>query len=185
MMKRALLFWFSLPAVLLISTTAISCKAKKIPIHNETKETNNEKDFTSVKQLIEVNKEITDQLIWQLSQVQTGTPECDSITRAYLFQVLNSMNVDKQSGDNGYSLKFNELLQRMELSVKIAETTNKTKDSIHDRVIERHYSTRVEIPVEVPLKWYEKTLMLIGLILGAWQVFKIINFIKGKLPTKN
>lgn len=182
-MDRVIKFIIVLLGVLLISAIATSCKAKQVPINNETKEVTKETDQTSVKELTEINKEITDQLIWQLSQVSTANPECDSITRAYLFQVLNSMNVDKQSGENGYSLKFNELMQRMELSVKIAETANKTKDSIHERVIERHHHTRVEVPVKVPLKWYEKALIILGLVLGAMQLLKLFNFIKSKIPT--
>lgn len=185
MKTTALKYWFSLLLIILAGTTLlVSCKTTQ-PIKSETKETSDKTDFTSVKELTEINKEITDQLIWQLSQVQTAQPECDSITRTYLFQVLNSMNIEKQSGDNGYSLKFNELLQRMELSVKIAETANKQKDSVKivEEVKEFHYTK--EIPVIVPLTWYERLLQNLGFVAILFIVYKIYSFIKGKLSIKN
>lgn len=178
-MKKALQYWFSFLLILLVaSILTVGCKAKKIPINNATKETTDKTDYTSVKELTEINKEITDQLIWQLSQVKTSNPECDSITRAYLFQLLNSWNTEKTSGGNSYSLKFNELLERMELQVNLAETQNKSKDSIHEKIIIKEYHTRFEIPVEVPLRWWEKTLMITGVVLAMWQIIKIVNYFK-------
>lgn len=175
-MKKALHYCFSFLLILLL----LSCKSQK-PLQEVTKESTDQTDFTSVKETTEINKEIADRLIWQLSQVKTSDPKCDSITQAYLYEVMRYFNTQKTSGGNGYSLKFNEMEKQLELLVNIAETKTSSKDSIAERVTIKEFHHTREIPVREPLKWYEKTLMITGLVLGAWQIFKLTTFIKKQI----
>lgn len=179
-MKKALHYWFSFLLILFLgSEMLVSCKAKQ-PLQEVTKESTDTTDFTSVKELTEINKEITDQLIWQLSQVKTSNPECDSITQAYLFHVLNSINTQKSSGDNSYSLKFNALERQLELLVNISETKNSSRDSIATKIIEKNFYHTREVPVRLPLTWYQKMAQYLAIIALMLIAFKIFSFIKSK-----
>ena len=181
-MKKALAYFFALLMILLGSSIfLISCKAKQLQPDTHT-EISKQKDSTSHIQIIDNNKAIIDSLSIVIGQIKTAKPECDSVTQVAIDNLLRTLNTSKQSGENGYKIKYNELLKRLELVIKIGATKNevtkdfKLKDVFYDRFITK------TITVKEPLAKWQLSLMIIGIATILYFVIKLVLLIRSKIP---
>jgi len=158
----------------------VSCKAKVLTpdIH---KEIIKQKDSSSHITTIDNSKAIIDSLLIYIGFIKTTKPECDSVTQAAIENLLRTLNTSKQSGDNSYQIKYNELLKRLELIMKVGATKNEvTKDfKVKERYSDR-FITKT-ITVKAPLPKWQLYLMIIGIATILYFVIKLVLLIKLKL----
>ena len=177
-MKKALLFWFTGLLILLL----FSCKTAQ-PLQSTTDKESTDKEKISLNHSVNTNQAIIDSLkLYIGNHYKTGKPECDSVTQLAIENLLRSLNVSKQSGENSYELRFNEIRKQLELVMKIGQTRSESKDSIATRTITNNITKTVQVPVKLPLTWWEKTLIWTGGLLACYQIIRLSIFIKGKLP---
>lgn len=163
-MKTALKYWFGLLLIILAwSTFLVSCKAKQ-PLQNTTVETNDKETVSDTKETILINQEILDRMLFNIAQINSTNPDCDSLINFYRHELAKNLNAFKQSGDNSYELKYNEALKRLEFIAKIGATQNKTIFKNTDTKTTYTLQKTIEVPVEKEMKWYEKMFMRIGQI---------------------
>lgn len=181
-MKTILAYFFTfLMVLLLFSFLLISCKAAQLTPDVNT-DTNIEKDTSSHVKITDNSKAIIDSLNVQIGLIKTAKPECDSITQAAISYIFRNLNTSKQSGDNGYQIKYNELLKRLELIIKVGSTKTevttdfKAKSKIRDRFITKTITLKQRLP-----QW-QLYLMLIGSGTIVFLAIKLVFLIKGKFP---
>lgn len=181
-MKKAISYFFLLLMILLISSILlISCKAKPIAQDTHT-EILKQKDTTSHIKITDNSKAIIDSLSIVIGKIKTAKPECDSVTQIAIDNLLQTLNTSKQSGDNGYNLKYNQLLKRLDLVIKIGATKNeitkdyKSKNVFYDRFITKTISLKQRLP-----KW-QLYLMIIGIGTILYFVIKLLLLIRTKIP---
>ena len=181
-MKKAIAYFFALLMILLVSSIfLVSCKTKQLPPDTHT-EISKQKDSTSHVQITDNSKAIIDSLSIAIGKIKTAKPECDSVTQAAIDNLLRTLNTSKQSGDNGYQLKYNELLKRLEIVIKIGATKNevtkdfKSKDVFYDRFITK------TITIKAPLPKWQLYLMIIGIGTILYFVIKLVLLIRSKIP---
>lgn len=181
-MKKAIAYFFTMLMILLIASIfLISCKAKVLPPDTQT-EISKEKDSSSHVKTIDNNKSIIDSLSIVIGQIKTAKPECDSVTQVAIDNLLRTLNTSKQSGDNSYKIKYNELLKRLDLIVKIGATKNqattnyKSKNVFYNRFITK------TITVKAPLPKWQLYLMIIGSVAIGFVLFKLVLLIKKFIP---
>jgi hypothetical protein len=177
-MKKAIAYFFTMLIMLLVfSSFLISCKAK-LPAPDINKEVFTQKDTTSHIKITDNSKAIIDSLLIAIGKIKTAKPECDSVAQAAVDNVLRSINSSKKSGDNGYQLKYNELLKRLELVVKIGATKNEaTKDFIAKETFSDRFITKT-ITLERKLPKWQLILMLIGSGTIIFSIFKAVIFVR-------
>lgn len=163
--------------ILLVLSLLTSCGSSKATDKKETAIETNAEQITQVNKELEINRGINDLFAYQFPQLRSGDKKCDSISNILLKQILKSINTKKTSGDNSYSLKYNELTKQLELLVTVAETTNNRIDSISANTLTVYKTEYREKPVRLPMRWYEKAFCVIGitalLILLVYIVFRI------------
>ena len=168
--------------ILLVASFAlVSCKAKK-PLQTNTVEITDKETLIDDKEQIVINQEIIDKMLFQIEEIRSSNPDCDSLINAYREELAIKLNGFKQSGDNSYELKYNQALKRIELLMKVGKTENK------NRIINNATKTThtLQKTVEVPLHfmhWWEKMFMRIGQICSAMAgLFLVYFIIKSKVP---
>lgn len=181
-MKKAIAYFFTMLMILFVASVfLISCKSKQQQ-PDVNIEVSKEKDSSSHTKNTEINKAIMDKWLLYIGQIKTAKPECDSITQAALENVLRSMNVNKQSGDNSYQFKYNQLLKRLELIIKIGATKNeitkdfKIKETFNDRFITKTITLKERLP-----NW-QLYLMIIGSAAIVFVLFKLVLLVRKFLP---
>lgn len=180
-MKKAIAYFFTLLIILLASSLfLVSCKAKPLPPEKHI-EILKDKDSTSHIKTIDNSKAIIDSLRIYIGQIKTSKPECDSVTQAAIENLLGTLNTSKQSGDNSYEIKYNQLLKRLDLIVKIGATKNEvSKDfKIKERYSDRFITKTITIKEQLP-KW-QLYLMIIGIATLLYFSIKLVLLIKLKL----
>lgn len=175
-MKTALKYWFTgLLILLFASIFLVSCKTKQ-PLQNTTVETKDKETVTDTKETFTINREILDKMLFNISQINSSNPDCDSLINYYRIELAKSLTAFKQSGDNSYELKYNEALKRLELIAKIGRTEN--KEVLKNTNTKTTYTLQktVEVPVKMPLTWWEMFWIKSGQI--ALPIIGIFLFIK-------
>lgn len=176
-MKKALKFWFGFLLVLLAFTFfLISCGAKK-NLKDSVSEKTETATSTDTKETIVINQEILDKMLFNISQINSTNPDCDSLINHYRIELAKSFATVKQSGDNSYQLKYNEALKRLEMLVKIGKTENKVIEKKSDTTTTYTLQKTVEVPVHF-MEWWEKMFYRIGQIATALFVVYLIIKLK-------
>lgn len=151
---------------LLLATLLFSCKPTQI---KETEKEVQSKDSTNT---TVINKEVLDKILFQIDNIKSVNPECDSLINLYREQLAKGLYASKQSGDNSYELKYNELTKQLEFIAKMGETKSIT---IHTNEIHTIEKTK-DVPVNF-MHWWETAFMRLGqlalVVVVGWVVFKI------------
>lgn len=181
-MKKAIAYFFTLLIILLASSLfLVSCKAKPLPPEKHI-EILKEKDTTSHIKTIDNSKAIIDSLRIYIGQIKTSKPECDSVTQAAIENLLRTLNTSKQSGDNSYEIKYNQLLKRLDLIVKIGATKNEATTDYKAKEIYKYFKiTPAPVIVKAPLPKWQLYLMIIGIGTLLYFSIKLVLLIKLKL----
>ena len=181
-MKKALAYFFAMLMILLLSSMfLVSCKAKQPPPDTNT-EIFKQKDSSSHVKTIDHSKAIIDSLRIYIGQIKTSKPECDSVTQAAIENVLRMLNTSKQSGDNGYQIKYNSLLKELQLVIKTgASNIEVTKDFKIKEVYKYRYITKT-YTVKAPLPKWQLYLMIIGIGTILYFVIKVLLLIRRFIP---
>jgi len=181
-MKKAIAYFFTMLIILLASSVfLISCKAKQQQPDTD-KTVFIQKDTSSHIKITDNNKAIIDSLLIAIGKIKTAKPECDSLAQVAVENVLRTMNIQKQSGDNGYKIKYNELLKRLEVIIKIGATKTeitkdfKSKAKNNDRFITKTITLKQRLP-----NW-QLILMLIGSGTIIFCIFRAVLFVRRILP---
>jgi hypothetical protein len=184
-MKTTLAYFFTFLMVLLVfSFLLISCKTAQLPPDINIG-THIEKDTTSYVQITDHSKAIIDSLNVQIGLIKTAKPECDSITNVAISNILRTLNTTKQSGDNGYKIKYNELLKRLELIIKVGSTKTENTTSLNAKIRFQDRFITKTITLKERLPQWQLYLMLIGSGTIVFLAIKLLFLIKGKLPFFN
>ena len=188
-MKKSLFFWFSFLWVLLMFSLILTGCRSTIPINNIDKKdsivSNTKKvNFTNT---IDRSKAINDNFNFQVPTITTGAVklrDCDSLCNQRLKDALASINISKNSGDNGYSIFFDKYKNQLQINTHLGETIKQLKDSISTTNNNSKISNKqtIDIPVTKPLTKLQKFLITSGVILWilliavvGWNVYKKFN----------
>lgn len=181
-MKKAIAYFFTMLMILFVASLfLISCKSKQQQ-PDLNKEVFIQKDSVSHIKIIDNNKAIIDSLRWYIGTIKTAKPECDSVTQAAIENILRNINSQKISGDNSYQLKYNQLLKRLDLVIKIGATKNEItndfqlKETFRDRFIRKTITLKERLP-----QW-QLYLMLIGSAAIVFVLFKLVLLVRKFLP---
>jgi hypothetical protein len=181
-MKKALAYFFALLMILLVSSIfLVSCKTKQLQPDMHT-EIVKQKDSSSHTQTTDNNKAIIDSLILAIGKIQTAKPECDSVAQLAVENFIKTLNTSKKSGDNSYEIKYNELLKRLEIVMKIGATKNiKKQDYLIKEISSDRFITKT-ITVKAPLAKWQLYLMIIGAGTIIFIIFKAVLFVRKMIP---
>lgn len=176
MKNKFTIIWFGFLLFLLFCTfSLVSCKAKQ-PLQNTTVENTDKETVTETKETLTINREILDKMLFNIAQINSSNPDCDSLINYYRIELAKSLTAFKQSGDNSYELKYNEALKRLELIAKIGRTENKEKLTTINTNTTYTLQKTVEVPVHF-MQWWEKLFMRVGQILSVVLVaYLLIKF---------
>lgn len=165
-MKKSIKYWFTgLLILLMASFFLISCKAKQ-PLQNTTVETNDKETITNEKETITINREILDQMFYNIANIKSSDPDCDSLINHYRQELARSITASKQSGDNSYEIKYNDALKRLEILMKIGQTENKVRTINTTTKTTYTLQKTIEVPVHF-MHWWEKAFMRAGQVLSV------------------
>ena len=176
-MKKALQYWFTGLLILLVASFfLVSCKANQ-PLQNTTVENNDTKTVLDTKETKTINQAILDEIILQIPQIYSSKKECDSLINFYRTELAKSIAASKISGDNSYILQYNEKLKQLELQIKIAQTENKETVKNIDTKTTYKLQKTIEVPVKLPLTWWEnffyRTGQILSVIVATYLFFKL------------
>jgi len=172
--------------LLILTGTLMSlsgCGSKKIVNQISEKEKTTFTKSDSVK-LVERNKAIVDSLKLKISQSATGDKRFDDAVNKAVSDILTKLNTSKSSGDNSYSLTYDEALQELRAVMNIGATENlKVINNATVHTKEVVLNTK-EIPIKFIPQW-----VLVGSIFGgccaialvAWILYKVSRFFKPKI----
>jgi hypothetical protein len=183
-MKKSITYWFMMLLILLVASFAlINCTVKK-PLQTSTVETNDKSTVSDSKETVTINREILDQMFFNISKIKSSNPDCDSLINYYREELARSIASSKDSGDNGYEIKYNEALQQLQILMKLGQTQNKDKSNTIHTENNHTYYKEIEVPVNVHfMHWWEKMFMRIGQICsGLAGLFLVYFIIKSKVP---
>lgn len=181
-------------AVLLAALFFASCGKKNLVSTEVKKDSSTVVDVEKIilKEKLDRSLAINDSFFKNIPQVKTGATnvkDCDSLCNVKISQALRDLNTKKSSGNNSYSLYWDEVKRNVVLAVKIDETVSQYKDSISikdKRIHELESSIKtIEIPVEKPFTKLQilflKSGQLLWIMLFAyfgWKIYKILNLKK-------
>lgn len=179
-MKKSILYYFALLLIFLSSSLfLISCKSKQVIKESNITTVDKTHEIDSLKNVI-INQAMNQKIIIPVGQLSGN--DCDEYTNAKIDEILQKLNLEAQSGDNSFEIKYNKILKQLEILNKIGQTSS-TDTKVKDKAITTIEKTKtVEIPVDKPLSQLQKTLILIGLCAGIYGFVKLILFIKQKTP---
>lgn len=168
-MKIAIKFWSVVLIFMLVSSIAlVSCKAKQ-NLESTTVETTNKETLIDDKEKIVINQEIIDKMLFEIEQIRSSNPDCDSLINAYREELAIKLNGFKQSGDNSYELKYNKALKRIELLMKVGKTEKKEKVKNTTTKTDYNITKTIQVPVHY-MHWWETLFMRIGQICSGLAV---------------
>lgn len=165
-MKTALTYWFAMLLILLVASFAmIGCKTKQ-NTQTTTAETKDKTTISDGKETVTINREILDQMFYNIANIKSSDPDCDSLINHYRQELARSIAASKQSGDNSYEIKYNDALMRLEILMKIGQTENKVKTI--NKYTKTTYTLQetIEVPVHF-MHWWEKAFMRTGQVLSV------------------
>ena len=174
-MKKILIFWYAFLLVLLLMT---SCGKKPIATEKTENNTFVENDAKLLlRELFEKSLAINDSFKKFIPTIKTGATkveDCDSLCNEKIIEILKGINTQKQSGNNGYKLVYDELTKQLILSVHQGETINKYKDSIsqlNELIVSDKKSTKT-----IPVKYIPEPIKYLAMF-GAFCIALILTFI--------
>jgi len=71
-----------------------------------------------------INKGISDEAVFKVAESNTGDAEFDIRVNDAVTNILRSINFQKSSGDNSYSLYYDEQLRELKAQIQVGETRN-------------------------------------------------------------
>lgn len=185
-MKKALAYWFTLLAILLLSSQLlVSCKSKQIinqvEKHDSISATKEVIHFSS-----QLNKSlgIKDTFKFSLPKITTGATkitDCDSLCNQKIKEALQNVKTSKQSGVNGYNLYYDKYSDQLVITTHLGETISSQKDSIatlNQKLAIKNEKT-IEIPVIQPLTkeqtfnlWTGRLFWVLLVAVIGWKIYK-------------
>lgn len=174
-MKKPLLYWYSFLLIILAMT---SCGKK--PIETDTTEINTSvKDELKLKirEFSEKSLAINDQFKFHFPTIKTGATkvqDCDSLCNEKIREKLKSLNMEKQSGNNGYKFAYDEFTNLLTISVNQGETINSQKDSISE--LNQIISNQSKQVKTIPVKYIPEPIKYLAMF-GAFCIASILTFI--------
>ncbi len=119
-----------------------------------TKETELLEKSTDSLKIIDTNKEINEKVAVKVPESNTGDRDFDEAVNRAVTNILNAVNIQKQSGDNYLNMFYDERNKRMVLEAKIAETQNSeiavTSDTKSEKTFDQNvneYIKKIKIPI--------------------------------------
>ncbi len=174
-MKSLYLFLFGLICLY------CSCKSPKVITKSETV-TAHDTVRIHTNSESQVNRQVSDSLNFYIAKIKTVKPECDSVTQSAIDKLLESFNVSKTSGENSYKFEYDQALRQLRLVIKMAETKNSLKDSVASKTLVLKTNTKTEIPVRLPLRWWERMFIVFGLVGLLFASIKLLKKLQAKSP---
>ena len=167
-------------AILLLVT---SCGSKKIINQVSEKEKTTITKSDSVK-IVERNRAIVDSLKFKIAQSATGDKKFDDAVNKAVSEILNKLNTSKSSGDNSYSLTYDDVLKELRAVMNIAPTENTIMKNNNIYNEKETVITEKEIPVKF-IPQYVLAASIFGgccaLAFIAWIGYKASRLFKPKV----
>ncbi len=165
-------------------TFAVSCGSKKIINQTSVKENTSVYKTDSIK-ISERNRAIIDSLKLKIAQSATGDKKFDEAVNKSISEILEKLNTSKSSGDNSYSLVYDDVLKELRAVMKIGPTENLT--TINNATV--HTKEIIKDTREIPVKFIPKWVLVASIFGGccafgllAFIIYKVSRFFKPKLP---
>ena len=161
-----------------------SCGSRKIINQVSEKEKTTITKTDSVK-IVERNRAIVDSLKFKIAQSTTGDKKLDNAVNKAVSEILNKLNTSKSSGDNSYSLTYDDVLKELRAVMNIAPTENTIikNNNIHNE--KETIITEKEIPVKF-IPQYVLAASIFGgccaLAFLTWISYRASRLFKPKLP---
>lgn len=164
-----------------------SCGKK--PIATDTTETNarvEEKLKQTIREFSEKSLAINDNFKIEFPTIRTGATkvqDCDSLCNEKIKEKLKSINIEKQSGNNGYKFAYDEFTKQLSITINQGETINLQRDSITElnKIIENSSKQVKTIPVKYVPKWIQY-LAGFGALALLYLLIRLSLFIRSKIP---
>ena len=157
-----------------------SCKTAKIPepiiIEKKIIDTTYIESKLFEKQMI--SQGIFDSMFLKVHELQTANDSFNIECNKEIDRILKDINFKKKSGDNSYSIVYNQLKKQIEITAEMQELINK-QDSLYFKVEKNKIEYR-EVPVDRPVytniltKW-QKILIFLGVAFSSFYLFRIIR----------
>lgn len=163
-----------IPFKMLVLATLIltsSCGSKKIINRVSEKEKTTFTKSDSVK-LVERNKAIVDSLKLKIAQSTTGDKQFDDAVNKAVSEILNKLNTSKSSGDNSYSITYDDILKELRAVMNIAPTESTI---IKNNNIHNEKETIIK-EKEIPVKFIPQY-VLVASIFGGCCALAFITWI--------
>lgn len=161
------------------------CGSKKIVNQTSEKEKTTVAKTDSIK-IIERNKAIIDSLKLKIAQSATGDKKFDDAVNKAVSEILSKLNTSKSSGDNSYSLFYDDVMKELQAVMNIAPTENSTV--INNATV--HTKEIIKDTKEVPVKFIPQIVLVASIFGGccafalvAWFIYKASRFFTPKLPS--
>ena len=173
--------------LILVLVTLTSCLgSKKISEKSSvtTQTTEIKKDSTAKET---INKVIKDEATFKVAESNTGDAGFDIRVNDAVANILRNINFQKTSGDNSYSVYYDEKLKELKAQIEVGETSNKevvtnsTSEKSFDQKTDEYLSKKI-----TAIPWW------VWLIVGIWflpqilaKINPIINLVKKHIINPN
>ena len=173
--------------LILVLVTLTSCLgSKKISEKSSvtTQTTEIKKDSTAKET---INKVIKDEATFKVAESNTGDAGFDIRVNDAVANILRNINFQKTSGDNSYSVYYDEKLKELKAQIEVGETSNKevvtnsTSEKSFDQKTDEYLSKKI-----TAIPWW------VWLIVGIWflpqilaKINPIINLVKKHIIKQN
>lgn len=152
-----------------------------------TTETEKEKQ-NSVKNYQFHSAAISDEFKFALAPIKTGSPDknCDSLCNAQIQEMLEKINISKQSGNNSYQWAYDSLNNQIVITTQMGETINQYRDSV--AYYKDLKAQKIEVVKEVPVprqlsKWeafFIKSGQILWVVVLVYLALKIAKIYLSK-----
>ena len=184
-MKKSYSLTFLFTLILATVFTAafvLSCASKKTIQSNSTDTTviaNNSKQTTTKTET--TSQAINDTIRYYVGQLRTNNKICDSLTAIALNDYFSNYNYAKNSGNNAWSIKYDEIKRQLVIINKQAATKN---TAVHDTLIKTKFIYKnKDVMVSVPVRYVPGYIKYFSLF-GAACLFAIVVYSSIKLRQK-
>lgn len=130
--------------IILISVIFTSCIGSKKILETSTtkeKEKTSKIENDSIRKEV-VSKGITDNATIPVVKSRTNDKYVDSLVNAKVSETLSKLNFSKRSGNNGYTLSYNQLKDLIEVGVTVGETKN-VEEKVSNNKEEKETDTQI------------------------------------------
>lgn len=147
------------------------CGTKKVVTNSIVKDNSLISKNDSIR-IVERNKKIVDSLRQKITQSNTGDKAFDDAVNKAVSDILSKLNTSKSSGDNSYSLYYDDKLKELIASMNIGATEN-TK-IINNKAI--HTKEIIKDTKEIPVRFIPQY-VLAASIFGGCCAIALISFL--------